>query len=138
MKKILLALALIGFNAQAEDVYVFPGYDDVGNEMPKKEIIYTLYTSRPCPLPIANQKNLKLADIYNLQRPSKGCWGIALEPTKSQVVVIGEYGSIASDLNLTNFARAKINGSGAYIIQGPAMSPEQYRANVKRYQDSLR
>lgn len=142
MKKLLLAVLLLAsFGARAEEVYLLPGYDDVGNEMPKNELWYTLYLSRKCQLPIANQKNLLHADVYNPafknRKPDSGCWGMALEPTKSQVVIIEQYGHVRQ-LNLTAFARAKISGSGAYIIQGPAMTFEQVRENTKRYHDTLR
>lgn len=142
MKKLLLALVLLAsFGAQAEEVYLLPAYDTAGEKMPKNEILYALFLDRPCKLSIANQKNLRHADFYNPafrnRKPDVGCWGMKLEPTKSEAIAISENGNVTT-LSLTELSRARVAKDGDYVIQGRAMTFEQYRANVKRYQDSFR
>ncbi|VVE79418.1 hypothetical protein [Pandoraea sputorum] len=140
MKKLMGAvLALLSLSASAQDAYIYPGWDTIGEPIPKDDFRYVLFLKKKCELPIANAANLGRAEIYFKRggKPGVGCWGRTLNPTGAEIVIVDPFGS-AETATMFNFAAVKFDRSGQAIVTGPALSIEQYQKNIKTFQDSLR
>ncbi|WP_322068004.1 hypothetical protein [Burkholderia cenocepacia] len=148
MKKIVGALFLatlmqggIAYAADPE-AFVLADKPSTYGAIPQSTMIYALMLHRPCKMPIANARNLKEARIFNNRRhPDRfdvGCWGITLDPSHAEAVVIGPTGTVSSGMALTAFVRATINRDGDGTELGPAMTQEEYRRNIDAYEKSIR
>ncbi|VVE69225.1 hypothetical protein PPN31119_03214 [Pandoraea pnomenusa] len=140
MKKLIFAtLAAVTVSASAQDAYIFPGWDTVGEPIPKEDFQYVLYLKKKCELPIANAANLGRAEIYFKRggKPGIGCWGKTLNPTGAEIVIVDPFGN-SEKSTIFNFASVKFDRAGQAIVTGPALSIEQYHKNIKTFQDSLR
>lgn len=125
MKKLLFALLAISGAAGAQEAYVMPpGSNRIGDTIARDKLIYVLYTGAKCPLPIVNAEQMRRAEIYNTQKPDTGCWGKTLSPLGGSIVIIGPQGNVTSG-NLTGYAKAKIDATGAATITAPAYALRQ-------------
>lgn len=140
MKKLVfVTLSALALSAAAQDAYIYPGWDTVGQPIPKEDFRYVLYLKKRCDLPIGNASNLARADIYFKPggKPGIGCWGKTLNPTGAEIVIIDPYGN-ATKSAILNFAAVKFDRAGEAIVTGPALSMDEYRSNIQRFQDSQR
>ncbi|CAN0620557.1 putative exported phage protein [Burkholderia multivorans] len=136
------ALASGTATATDPEAYVLAKNTPTYGTIPAADMIYALMLHRPCRMPIANARNLREARIFNNrlhpERFDVGCWGITLDPSRAEAVVIGPTGHVSSGMALMSFARATINRDGDGTALGPAMTMEEYQRNIDEYEKSIR
>jgi len=128
MKKLIfLAFLAMSGTAAAADAYVFPpGQNKVGDIVPRERLIYVLYTTEKCTLPVIHANDMRRADMTGSGRTTQGCWGKTLSGDPDSVVIVDKFGNVTPS-STSNMARATISTSGEATVVEPSAQLSEYR-----------
>ncbi|TDV39522.1 hypothetical protein C7405_101641 [Paraburkholderia caballeronis] len=142
MKKLLIALsaALACQFVQAADtsiVYVMPKIKvGPGSTIRHQDALFAL-TSKPCGLNLRDAKYMRSAAIFLLDHVEEGCWEQTDDPTGSEVLIVGRVQNPfkATAMSMVKARLIPHTWDSQYI--GPAMTQEEYDANIQKWKQSL-